>query len=43
MELAGPGANIPRFELETLDRLTPELVKWLRARLDLSRRQDSKA
>ncbi len=43
MESSGPGADIPCFELQSLDRLTPELVKWLRARLDPSRRQDLKA
>ena len=42
MESAGLAAGIPRFELQSLDRLTPELETWLRSRLSPSRRQDSK-
>ncbi len=34
LELGELPPGIPRFELQSLDRLTPELVNWLRSRLD---------
>ena len=43
VESAGLAAGIPHFELQSPDRLTPELETWLRSRLSPSRRQDSKS
>ena len=35
-------AALPRFHLQSLDRLSPEFVSWLRARLDALKKTDSK-
>ena len=43
MESAQLAAGVLRFELPSLDRLTPKLVTWLRSRLSTSRGQVSKA
>jgi hypothetical protein len=42
MESAELAVDIPRFELESLDHLTPELVNWLRSRLSPARGLDAK-
>jgi hypothetical protein len=42
MESAELAARIPHFELNSLDRLTPEFERWMRSRLSPSDRQDSK-
>jgi hypothetical protein len=41
MESAELAVDIPRFELESLDHLTPELVNWLRSRLSPARGFDA--
>lgn len=42
MKLVELAAGTSHFELQSLDCLTPELESWLRSRLSLSQRQDSK-
>jgi len=43
LESAEVPAGIPRFELQSLNHLTPEMVNWLRSRLSPSSRPESKA
>jgi len=36
-------ADIPRFHLQSVDQLPPEMVNWLRSHLDRASQPDSKA
>lgn len=42
VEMPQLSAVLPRFRLQSLDRLSPDLVSWLRSRLDESKKTDLK-